>query len=126
MKELTKAEEQVMQVLWKLEKAFVKEILTEFEEPKPAYNTISTIIRILEQKKIVDHEEFGNSYRYFPLITKEEYTKKFMRNFVGKYFSDSYKQLVSFFAREEKLTVDEMEELKKMLEEEIDKRKEQN
>jgi BlaI family penicillinase repressor len=124
MKELTKAEEQVMQVLWKLEKAFVKEILTEFDPPKPAYNTISTIIRILEQKKIVDHEEFGNSYRYFPLITKEEYTKKFMRNFVGKYFSDSYKQLVSFFAREEKLTVEEMEELKNMLEEEIDKRKE--
>jgi len=125
MKELSKAEEQVMQVLWRNQKAFVKEILREFDEPKPAYNTISTIIRILEQKNFVDHEEFGNSYRYFPLITKEEYTKKFMRNFVGKYFSDSYKQLVSFFAREEKLTIEEMEDLKNMLEEEIDKRKEQ-
>jgi len=125
MKELTKAEEQIMHILWNLKKAFVKEILKEFPEPKPAYNTISTIIRILEQKEIVTHEEFGNSHRYIPLISKEEYTKKFMKSFVSKYFSNSYKQLVSFFAKEDKLTLDELEELRKMLDSEIKMRKEQ-
>ena len=123
MKELTKAEEQIMRVLWKLEQGFVKEILNKFPEPKPAYNTISTIVRILEQKGFVKHEELGNSHRYYPQVTREDYTKKFMINFIGKYFSNSYKQLVSSFAQDDKLSIQEIEEMKELFEKEISKRK---
>lgn len=76
MRELTRAEEQVMQILWDLDKAFVKEIVEKFADPKPAYNTVSTIIRILQEKGFVDHETFGKSHRYFPLVDKETYTRE--------------------------------------------------
>ena len=89
MRELTRAEEQVMQILWDLDKAFVKEIVEKFADPKPAYNTVSTIIRILQEKGFVDHETFGKSHRYFPLVDKETYNRKFLRNFVGNYFENS-------------------------------------
>ena len=118
MKQLTNAEEDVMQVLWKLENAFVKDIVEEFSEPKPAYNTVSTIIRILEKKGIVDHETFGKSHRYYPLITKEEYTKKFMNRFVKDYFSGSYASMVSFFTNQKTLSVKELETLLSELKEE--------
>lgn len=111
MKQLTKAEEDIMQILWKLESAFVKEIIEEFPEPKPAYNTVSTIIRILEKKEIVGHESFGKSHRYYPLITKEEYTKSFMNRFVKDYFSGSYSNMVSFFTNQKRLSVNELEVL---------------
>lgn len=123
MKELTKAEEQIMQVLWKIKKGFVKDILEKLPEPKPAYNTVSTIVRILEKKGFVGYTAFGKTHEYHPLIDKKEYTRTFMRNFVGGYFSNSYKQMVSFFAQEENLSLSEMEELKKMIEEEIQKQK---
>lgn len=124
MKELTKAEDQIMQVLWKLEKAFVKEIIEELPEPKPAYNTVSTIVRILEKKEFVGHEAFGKTFRYFPLISKREYSKFYLKSFVGSYFSSSYKQMVSFFTKEESLSLQEMEEMKKLIEVQIDKKKE--
>lgn len=111
MKELTKAEEEIMQVLWRLESAFVKEVVAELPEPKPAYNTVSTIVRILEQKGFVGHESQGKSYKYHPLISKPAYTKTFMKGFVKKYFSGSYQQMVSFFTREDNLSVNELEEL---------------
>jgi len=117
MKELTKAEEEIMQVLWTLEKAFVKEIIEVLPEPKPAYNTVSTIVRILESKEFVGHEAFGKSHRYFPMISKDEYSKKFMRGFVSKYFSGSYQQLVSFFAKENDMSLSELEEVLKQLKE---------
>ena len=120
MTELTKAEEQVMQVLWNLEKAFVKDVIEELPNPKPAYNTISTIIRILEKKGVVSHEAYGNSHRYYPLITKKEYTKSFMKGFVKNYFSNSYRQMVSFFAKENDLSLLELEEVKKMVEAQIE------
>jgi BlaI family penicillinase repressor len=123
MNELTKAEEQVMQELWKLEKAFVKEIIAELPEPKPAYNTISTIVRILERKGFVAHEAFGKTHRYYPLISKKTYTKRFMKGFLNNYFSSSMKNLVSFFAKDKSLSISEMEELKSMLEEEISRQK---
>ena len=81
MNELTKAEEEIMQVLWQLDKAFVKEVVEQLPEPKPAYNTVSTIIRILEKKGFVDHEAFGKSHRYFPLIEKEDYSKQSLTKF---------------------------------------------
>ncbi len=117
MKELTKAEEQVMQILWKKEKAFVKDIINEMPEPKPAYNTISTIIRILEKKGFVSHKSYGKTYEYFPIIAKEEYTKKFLKKFVKNYFGNSFKQMVSFFSKDENLSVEELDEIIKILEE---------
>lgn len=124
MKELTRAEEQVMQILWELESAFVKELIERISEPKPAYNTVSTIVRILEKKGFVGHVAYGKSHRYHPLITKKEYTRKFMKGFVRNYFSDSYRDMVSFFAKEEKVSLSELEEVKRMVEEQIKKQSE--
>ncbi|MBI9069330.1 MAG: BlaI/MecI/CopY family transcriptional regulator [Salinivirgaceae bacterium] len=127
MKELTKAEDQIMQVLWKLKKAFVKEIIEELPEPKPAYNTVSTIVRILEKKEFIDHDAFGKTFRYYPLISKKEYSKFYLKSFVGSYFSSSYKQMVSFFTKEESLSLEEMEEMQKLIENQIIiKKEEQN
>jgi len=115
MKELTRAEDEIMQVLWDLKNGFVKEVINKLPEPKPAYNTVSTIIRILEQKGFVSHEAKGKSHRYFPLITKEVYTQTFMKNFVSKYFSGSYQQMVSFFTKKEDLSLNELEQLLEQL-----------
>ena len=105
MKELTRAEEQIMQILWKLEKGFVKDIIDEMPEPKPAYNTVSTIVRILEKKEFVGYNAYGKTHEYFPLVSKKVYTGSFMKGFINNYFGNSYKQRVSFFAEEEDLTV---------------------
>ena len=121
MKELTKAEEQIMQVMWEHDKITVKDILEELPAPKPAYNTVSTIVRILESKGFVDHEPLGRGYIYFPVISKKEYTKKFMKSFIGNYFGSSFKEMVAFFAKNDKMdlkTFEEMmEEIKKDLKE---------
>lgn len=113
MKELTRAEEQIMQELWMLEKAFVKEIVDRLPEPKPAYNTVSTIIRILEKKGFVDHYAYGKTHQYFPLISKTDYTKSYFRNFLNGYFSNSFQEMVSFFAKEDKLSLSDLEEIVK-------------
>jgi BlaI family transcriptional regulator, penicillinase repressor len=111
MKELTKAEEQVMQFLWKLERAFVKDIIDEMPEPKPAYNTISTIIRILEKKGFVGHNAYGKTHEYFPLVAREVYTRSYMKNFMRNYFSGSFKEMVSFFAKEDNMSLSDFDEL---------------
>ena len=111
MKELTKAEEQVMQLLWKLEKAFVKDIIEKMQVPKPAYNTVSTIIRILEKKGFVGHNAYGKTHEYFPLISRKEYTRSFMKNFMRNYFSGSFQEMVSFFAKEDNMSLSELDEL---------------
>lgn len=111
MKELTKAEEQIMQILWELEHAFVKDVVEKFPDPKPAYNTVSTIIRILQEKGFVSYEAFGKSHRYYPLVSKKEYTHKYLKNFVNNYFDRSFTNLVSFFTREEKIDIQELEEI---------------
>lgn len=115
MKELTKAEEEIMQVLWQLDTAFVKDIITRLPKPKPAYNTVSTVVRILEQKGFVGHEILGKSHKYHPLITKDAYTRSFMKGFVKRYFGGSYQQMVSFFTKEDKLSLEELEQLLKRL-----------
>ncbi|HOO83895.1 MAG TPA: BlaI/MecI/CopY family transcriptional regulator [Prolixibacteraceae bacterium] len=120
MKELTKAEEQVMQILWKLEEAFVNDLVEQMPEPKPAYNTVSTIIRILEKKGFVDHKAFGKTHQYFPLISKKDYTRKFLKNFLGNYFENSFKEMVSFFAKEDNMSVNEIEELMQEVKNEIE------
>ena len=111
LKELTKAEDQVMQILWKLQKAFVKDIIDEMPNPKPAYNTVSTIVRILETKGFVDHKAYGKTHEYFPVITKERYTKFYLNNMIKGYFNGSFQNLVSFFAKENKMDVHELEKL---------------
>lgn len=111
MKELTRAEEQVMQVLWEIEKGFVKDILEKLPAPKPAYNTVSTIIRILEKKGFVGYQAYGKSHEYYPLVAREAYTRSYLNNFVGNYFGGSFQQLVSFFAKEENMDLKELDEL---------------
>jgi BlaI family transcriptional regulator, penicillinase repressor len=115
--ELTNAEEQIMQVLWKIEKGFVKDILEHFNDPKPAYNTISTIVRILERKGLVSFKAYGNSHQYYPLISKKEYTKSHLNKFASNYFGNSMKDLVSFFSENNKLSISEIEETIKLLNE---------
>jgi len=111
MKELTKAEEQVMQLLWKKEKAFVKDLVEKMSDPKPAYNTVSTIVRILEKKGFVDHNAYGKTHEYFPLISRKEYTRSFMKNFMRNYFSGSFQEMVSFFAKEDNMSLSDLDEL---------------
>ncbi len=113
LKELTRAEEEVMQILWQLEKAFVKDIIEHMPEPKPAYNTVSTIVRILETKAFVDHKAYGKTHEYFPLVSKERYTKFYLNNMLSGYFNGSFRNLVSFFAREHKMNAADIEKLLK-------------
>ena len=121
-KELTRAEDQVMQILWKLKKAFVKDIVEQMSDPKPAYNTISTIVRILETKGFVDHKAYGKTHEYFPIISKEKYTKFYLNNLIRGYFDGSFPNLVSFFAKENKLKPAEIEKLLKELKQKGDER----
>jgi len=125
MKELTKAEEQIMQILWKIERGFVNDILEGFPFPKPAYNTVSTIVRILEKKEFVSHKAYGKTHEYFPLISKDEYTKTYLKGFLNNYFSNSYQQLVSFFSNDNNLSMKELEEIREMMEQQIEKQKNQ-
>ena len=121
MRELTRAEEQVMQVLWKIRKGFVKDILERFEEPKPAYNTVSTIVRILQDKGFVDHKAYGRTHEYFPVVSKNEYSKMHLNSFVKDYFSNSFEKMVSFFAKEKSISVKEMSEIMKIMGNEMKK-----
>ncbi|WP_088341733.1 BlaI/MecI/CopY family transcriptional regulator [Robiginitalea sediminis] len=116
MQKLTNKEEEIMKLLWKRQKAFVKELLEDFPGRKPHYNTLSTMVRNLEEKGYVGHEAFGNTYRYYPLITLEEYRKAFIGETVADYFDHSYKSLVSYFAREEKISADELREIIQLIE----------
>ena len=124
MKQLTKAEEQIMHILWELERGFVKDIIDNLPKPKPAYNTVSTIIRILEKKGFVGYNSFGKTHEYFPLIAKDEYRSFFLRNFMGNYFGGSIQNLVSFFAKENDLDINDMEEIMKYVEEDLKSDKE--
>ena len=116
MQKLTNKEEEIMHTLWKLEKAFVKDVLAEIQDDKPHYNTLSTIIRNLEEKGYVGHTAFGNTHQYFPVVTKEEYRKGFMSTAIESYFNNSYKSMISFFAKEEKISADELREILDMIE----------
>ncbi len=123
MKELTKAEEQIMQILWQLEEAFVNDIVDKMPEPKPAYNTVSTIVRILEKKGFVDHNAYGKTHQYYPLISKTEYTRSFMKSFMGSYFGNSFREMVSFFAKHDNMSVSEIETLMEDVKKELEKEK---
>ncbi len=104
-----------MQVLWKLEKAFVKEVIAELPDPKPHYNTVSTIIRILEDKQFVQHETLGNSHRYFPMINKQAYQATSVGHLLENYFDNSYSKMITYFAQEEKISSEELEAIIDMI-----------
>ncbi|KQX00532.1 BlaI/MecI/CopY family transcriptional regulator [Flavobacterium sp. Root420] len=116
MLKLTNKEEETMQILWKLKKAFVKEIQAEITEDQPHYNTLSTIVRNLEEKGYVSHNAFGNTHQYYPIVSIEEYRKGFMSTAIDNYFNSSYKSMVSFFAKEEKISAAELREILTMIE----------
>ena len=111
MKHLTNREEEIMELFWQKESMFVKDIIDELSEPKPHYNTISTIVRGLEDKGFVGHEQFGNTYRYFAIISRDEFSKNTIKNLVSKYFDKSYSSVVSMFVEEEKISVEEIKAL---------------
>ena len=119
MRELTKAEEQVMQVIWNVGQGFANEIMAAFPEPKPAYNTVLTVIKILENKGFVKHETFCRANRYSAAISKEEYSQRYLGSVVERYFNNSYLDLVSAFAKKENFSLEELEALKKVIDEAI-------
>ena len=111
MKQLTKAEEEVMQLLWQLEKCNVAAIIEKLPEPKPAYNTVSTIVRILENKGFVDHEQMGKGYLYFPIVKKADYSNQSINKLVDGYFQGSFKSMVSFFMKKNDINLSDLESI---------------
>jgi len=119
MKQLTKAEEQVMQILWDLQKGYINDILDQIPNPKPAYNTVSTIVRILEKKGFVGYKAYGKTHEYYPLIEKNNYRSFYLKTMIANYFGGSFERLVSFFAKDNDMNIQEMEELLKNVQNEI-------
>ncbi|MEO1054940.1 MAG: BlaI/MecI/CopY family transcriptional regulator [Bacteroidota bacterium] len=113
---LTKAEEKIMKILWGIEKGFIKDIIEQYPDPKPPYNSVSTIVRVLVQKEIVGYKAYGKTYEYYPMITKEDYSKGQLSRLVSEYYDNSLKQVVNFFSESEKLDEKELDEVMKMLE----------
>lgn len=111
MIKLTNAEEQIMLILWDIKEGFIKDIIDKIPEPKPHYNTVSTIIRILEDKGMVDHKSFGKTHQYFPILMKEDYSKTSTQNVLNKYFNNSAKCLVSFFVKEKDISIQDLESI---------------
>ena len=116
MQKLTNKEEEIMHILWKLKKAFVKDIMEEITTDKPHYNTLSTIVRNLEEKGYVGYNAYGKTHQYFPIVKIEDYRKTFMNTAIDNYFNSSYKNLVSYFAEEDKISADELREILALIE----------
>lgn len=119
IRELTKAEEQVMQILWDLNEGIVRDIVDQFPDPKPAYNTVSTVLRVLEKKEFVNHKAYGTTYLYFPLVSKKEYSKFQFTNLIKNYFNGSFPKMAAFFAKENNLSIQELEEMLDMAKDEL-------
>ncbi|WP_107039285.1 BlaI/MecI/CopY family transcriptional regulator [Brumimicrobium mesophilum] len=113
--ELTKAEEQIMHILWKLERAFVKDVIKELSNPKPAYSTVSTIIRILVDKKAVSYKAYGKTHEYFPIISKEDYSKQQMGEVMNKLFDGSPQKMLSFLVKKEELSIQDLDDIMRTL-----------
>lgn len=111
MQKLAKREEQIMQVFWARQHAFIKEIIPELPDPKPHYNSVATMVKILEEKGFLGHEDFGNIYRYYPRVSKEDYQKHAIKDIVQQYFDNSYSNMLAFFAKEQNLSEKELLEL---------------
>lgn len=115
MVKLAKREEQIMQVFWDLGKAFIKEIIPHLPDPKPHYNSVATMVKILEEKGFLSHESVGNVYQYFPLVSREEYQGHAMEDIVSKYFDNSYPRMLAFFAKQQNLSETELNEIIKLI-----------
>lgn len=111
MNKLTRKEEELMKILWQIEEGFVKDMIEQYPDPKPHYNTLSSLVRLLEEKDFVGHKAYGNTHQYFPLISKQAYRKSFIKDIVKDYFDNSYKQTVSLFIEERNLSPDDLDEL---------------
>jgi BlaI family transcriptional regulator, penicillinase repressor len=118
MKKLAKREEQIMQVYWELGGAFIKEVIPHLPDPKPHYNSVATMVKILEEKGFLDHEAVGNLYRYFPIISREDYQKHAMKDIVSQYFDNSYPRMLAFFAKEQNLSETELKDIIDMIKKE--------
>lgn len=116
MRELTKAEEQVMLILWEIKEGIVKDVIEKMDPPKPAYNTVSTVIRVLETKGFIDHKPIGNTYIYFPIISEEQYKHFAFDKVMNNYFENNYQSLVSFLVKEKNMDMNELDELIAMAE----------
>ncbi|MEQ8478040.1 BlaI/MecI/CopY family transcriptional regulator [Fulvivirga sp.] len=123
MNELTKAEENIMQVLWKLKKGFLKDIVEALPDPKPAYPTVSTVIRVMVKKKFVGHNTYGKINEYYPLIKKEDYFKNYFKGMVSNFFDNSWQGFATFFSNSD-LTVDELQAIKAEIDKELKKKNE--
>jgi predicted transcriptional regulator len=123
--QLTKAEEQVMQILWEMNEGLVKDIRDCFGDPKPARNTVSTVLRVLEKKGYVGHKVYGNVHVYYPLVTRSSYSKSQLFGLLENYFNNSFPAMASFFAREKDLTVSELDELLEAAKKELAKKREE-
>ncbi len=115
IQELTRAELEIMQVLWRIGAGVVRDILEELEAPKPAYNTVSTIVRILEKKGFVGHKAYGKTHEYYPLVTKDDYARRYMDQVLSSFFGGSVSRLVSFFSEHKAISVEETDAILKML-----------
>lgn len=116
MEKLTKAEEEIMQIIWRLERCTVRDIREDIGDPKIPHSTVSSVARILEKKGFLDHKAYGRTYEYFPIIDKEDYSKEEIKGFLGKYFKGSAKRLVSFLVKEKDLSLQELGEMMEKLE----------
>jgi predicted transcriptional regulator len=123
MNRLTRAEEQVMQILWDIGEGMTKDVISRFPDPKPAYNTVSTVIRVLEKKGFVDHKAYGKTHVYYPVVEKDSYARLQFMGLMKDYFNNSFPRMAAFFAKEKNLDISEMEEILKMTEEEFNKLK---
>jgi BlaI family transcriptional regulator, penicillinase repressor len=115
MKKLTRKEEELMKILWRLEKAFVKDIVEQYPEPKPHYNTVSSLVRLLQDKGIIGFTQYGNTYEYYPLISRDDYRKTFMNQVISDYFDNSYSSAVAFFVKEKGLKPEELDEILQLI-----------
>jgi len=115
MIKLAKREEQIMQVYWELKKAFIKEVIPHLPDPKPHYNSVATMVKILEEKGFLDHEIVGNQYLYFPIVPREDYQQDAMKDIVSKYFDNSYPRMLAYFAKQQNLSEAEMTEILQMI-----------
>ncbi len=114
-RELTKAELEIMQIIWAKGRVLVHDILDAMDEPKPAYNTVSTIVRILEKKGFVSHKAYGKTYEYFAVVEKEDYTRTYMNNVLKNFFGGSFSSMVNFFAADKSISAEDMDEIMKMI-----------
>ena len=123
MKEITKAQEEILRVLWEVGEGVVTDVVDKLPEPKPAYNTVSTVIKVLEKKGYVSHKVYGKTYVYYPVVNKKDYAQYLLKDTFKGLFNSSLNQMVSFFVKNKEVSINELEELKLLLEQEIEKQK---